>query len=128
LAERTSKEFGIRVKCDFDDSACVIDQQTMHDVRMIAREALYNALVHSSAKVIEISARNESGEMAFTIRDNGKGFDPSQVSFENHYGLTGMQERVDRLGGSFVLNTSIGKGTTVHFRIPATFRETVERV
>jgi len=128
LAERTSKEFGIRVKCDFDDSACVIGRPTMHEVRMIAREALYNALVHSSANAIEISARNVSGELAFTIRDDGKGFDPSQVSFEDHYGLTGMQERVDRLGGRFDLNTKIGKGTTVQFRIPAGSKEMAEKV
>jgi ligand-binding sensor domain-containing protein/signal transduction histidine kinase len=128
LADRTSKEFGIRVECNFDDSACVIDQPTMHEVTMIAREALYNALVHSSAGMIEIATRCESGQMAFSVRDNGIGFDPSQVSFDNHYGLTGMQERVKRLGGSFALKTKVGGGTEVHFSIRAKSRDTVERV
>ena len=128
MAERTSKEFGIRVQCNFDDSAFVIDQPTVHEVRMIAREALYNALVHSAAEKIEISTTNMAGDIAFTIRDDGNGFDPSQVSFRNHYGLTGMQERVDRLGGSFVLNTKIGEGTTVQFKIPTASRGVRENV
>jgi signal transduction histidine kinase len=127
LAERTSKEFGIRVVCKFDDSECVIDRPTMHEVSMIAREALYNALVHSSAGVIEIAIRRRAGQLEFSVRDNGAGFDPSLVSFNNHYGLTGMQERVKRLGGSFALDTKVGEGTAVMFSIRANSKNAVKR-
>jgi len=128
LAERTSKEFGIRVECKFDHSECVIDRPSMHEVSMIAREALYNALVHSSAGVIEIAIRSKAGQLEFSVRDNGVGFDPSQVSFDNHYGLTGMQERVKRLGGSFALKTKVGEGTEVLFSVRAKSKTAEERV
>lgn len=128
LAERTSKEFGIRVECKFDHSECVIDRPSMHEVSMIAREALYNALVHSSAGVIEIAIRSKAGQLEFSVRDNGVGFDPSKVSFDNHYGLTGMQERVKRLGGSFALKTKFGEGTEVLFSVRAKSKTAEERV
>lgn len=122
LAERTSKEFGIPVQCNCDDAVCLIDHSRMHDITMVAREALYNALVHSSANVIEIAAKYSSGQVVISICDDGNGFDPSQVSSEGHYGLTGMQERVSRLGGLFYLQADIGKGTEVRFSIPVNSR------
>jgi len=54
------------------------------------------------------------------VRDDGTGFDPAGNSTgENgHFGIVGMRERVEQLGGSFRLDTRPGGGTVVVVRIP----------
>ena len=47
------------------------------------------------------------------VEDDGVGFDPSQVQRGDHFGLLGMRERAEALGGSLTLESAPGAGTTV---------------
>jgi signal transduction histidine kinase len=54
------------------------------------------------------------------IVDNGKGFDRSKAfsSSDGHFGLVGMRERAERLGGELLLNSDLGNGTRIDVMVP----------
>jgi two-component system sensor histidine kinase DegS len=54
------------------------------------------------------------------VRDDGGGFDPEviQANQNHHYGLVGMRERAQSVGGHFRLQSSLGTGTAVLIQIP----------
>jgi ligand-binding sensor domain-containing protein/signal transduction histidine kinase len=100
--------------------------QTLHqnvdiETLRIAREALRNACSHSGARRIETEIAYSDKLFRLRIRDDGKGLDPSvrdQGERTGHWGLRGMRERAQRLGGELDIWSEPGAGTEVEFRIP----------
>ena len=82
----------------------------------IVQEGLNNAGRHGRAAraVVEIVERN--GNVDVTLRDDGAGFDPSLRTAG--FGLVGMRERAELLGGTLRVDSTPGEGTTVRARIP----------
>ena len=82
----------------------------------IVQEGLNNAGKHGRAAraVVEIVERN--GNVDVTLRDDGAGFDPSLRTAG--FGLVGMRERAELLGGTLRIDSTPGEGTTVRARIP----------
>jgi signal transduction histidine kinase len=62
----------------------------------------------------------EQEKLVIRIVDDGCGFDVKALSRnpENHYGLLGMRERVERIGGTFTLKSAIGQGTDINVEVP----------
>ncbi|MCA9840024.1 MAG: PAS domain S-box protein, partial [Trueperaceae bacterium] len=87
-----------------------------------AQEALRNALSHASAKELHLELSIESNNIYLTITDDGKGFTlPERLSKfaqENHFGLLGMEERLELFNGSLKLESELGKGTTLKVSLP----------
>ncbi|MDP9346178.1 MAG: GAF domain-containing sensor histidine kinase, partial [Actinomycetota bacterium] len=90
-------------------------------VYRIVQEGLTNARKHGGATraVVEIVERDGSVEL--TVRDDGAGFDPT--GHTTGFGLIGMHERVELLGGTLEIDSVPGQGTAVRARIPARRRE-----
>ena len=65
--------------------------------------------------------RPQRNELRFSIRDDGCGFAPADAPgiSQGHYGLQGIRERIDRLGGSLDISSSKGRGTDVTIVMPA---------
>jgi signal transduction histidine kinase len=86
----------------------------------IAQEAVANALKHARAQRIWIELHLEPHELLLTVRDDGRGFDLSGafVSVGGHFGLLGMRERAERLGGQMDVASEPGAGTETKVRIP----------
>lgn len=79
----------------------------------IATEALTNALKHARADVVGIDLVYESDCVTLSVRDNGRGFVPHSPQTGAGFGLTGMWERAERIGGKFNLVSHRGEGTEV---------------
>jgi len=83
----------------------------------VLQEALNNILKHSNAKVINLGLEKKEGKIEFVIQDGGQGFDLdstlSQKGVDRGLGLAGMKERIQLSGGSFVLESAKGAGTTI---------------
>jgi two-component system, NarL family, sensor histidine kinase LiaS len=77
----------------------------------IIQEALANVARHSNAKNAEIELLYTNKELTCTIRDNGKGFDPSEIRMG--FGIRSMQERANSLGSQIHFESIEGKGTTI---------------
>lgn len=88
----------------------------------IVQEALNNISIHAGANrvLIKLSQKVEmftnSDILLLNIDDNGKGFNPDQQS--HGFGLLGMYERADAIGGEFSLYSEPGRGTQIKAKFP----------
>jgi ligand-binding sensor domain-containing protein/signal transduction histidine kinase len=113
MAEQISHEFNVPVECQISGKPFDIDQSTVHELLMVAREALYNAVRHAKPGKTALVADFDGNRFRLQVRDDGLGFDlqSESVLSEEHYGLIGMQERVTHIGGTFRLKSHPGAGT-----------------
>jgi signal transduction histidine kinase len=96
-----------------------LDASEEHHLLRIGLEALTNALKHSGANRIEIVLRFEAQETSLIVRDNGCGMGQAvEDSSSRHFGLQGIRERVDKLGGTVSIDSVPGSGTCVTVRVP----------
>jgi signal transduction histidine kinase/ligand-binding sensor domain-containing protein len=79
----------------------------------IFQEAMANALKHAHAGNIEIQLSYQEAGLELAVRDDGRGFDAEHAIplAVGHYGLTGMRERAERIGGRMTLTSAPGRGT-----------------
>jgi two-component system NarL family sensor kinase len=83
----------------------------------IAQEALANAVRHADASQVVVRLVTTPEQVRLSTEDDGRGFDPSQVTHER-FGLVGLNERAKLLGGSLLLQSSPGEGTRLEVTIP----------
>jgi signal transduction histidine kinase len=92
------------------------------DIFRIAREALRNSFSHSQGHLIETELAYTESLFRLRIRDDGKGIDPDErdrAERSGHWGLKGMRERAERLGGELEVWSEPGAGTEIELRVPA---------
>jgi signal transduction histidine kinase len=85
---------------------------TAHSIICIIRELASNAVRHGHASKILIAGDLTDGRLQFSVRDNGRGFSTESAPgpAEGHFGLQGVKDRVDRMGGT--LQVESGKNGT----------------
>jgi len=86
----------------------------------IAQEAINNAIKYAEADTIELILEREQRTLVLTVRDDGKGFDPTPETLQSGLGLSSMHERAEIEGGSLEIRSRPGKGTTVSVIMPMT--------
>jgi signal transduction histidine kinase len=86
----------------------------------VVQEAITNIFRHAEATEVYISLTNKSGRLIVRVEDDGRGFDPAQVmKGQRHcWGLHGMKERINLLGGKFYVGSRPGSGTLVMAEVP----------
>jgi ligand-binding sensor domain-containing protein/signal transduction histidine kinase len=119
IAEHASREFGVAVTSRSAGPPFPVPNSMAHEILMVIREAVYNAVLHGKPAHIWIEFTYSAGQLEVTVRDDGSGFDPGTVPGDGqpHYGITGMQERVRSLNGRIEWISARGRGTTVRFVI-----------
>jgi signal transduction histidine kinase len=88
----------------------------------VTQESLTNIGKHARASRVTVSLAAEHGGVRLRIHDDGVGFDPAAARGlvgEGHFGLVGMRERVEMIGGQLLVNSVPGEGTTVDVRMAA---------
>ncbi len=120
LTQRTEQEAGIPVKFESSGAPFALGAASEWSLLMVTREALQNAVRHAAPQQLSVVLSFDRRSLRVEIEDDGCGFDTSIIHSSNgrHYGLIGMRERVEKLGGVFGLTSSPGKGTQVRFSIP----------
>jgi len=94
-----------------------LSQQAGEHVVGYVREGLANVARHAQAAQVDVKGVVVDGRFHLTIQDNGKGFNPQQIP-DGHYGLVGLRERARLAGGTLVITSQPGQGTTMHLEIP----------
>jgi signal transduction histidine kinase len=85
----------------------------------IIQESLTNVILHAQATRVDILLSRHNQHVVAIVEDDGIGFLESSPDLEDHLGLFGMRERIEMLGGTFTLESSHGKGTTVKAEVPS---------
>jgi signal transduction histidine kinase len=106
-----------------DEKADEIPQPMAEELWRVIQEALTNVEKHASAQEVAVELRVGSGEVTLTLTDDGSGFDPSAPILPGHYGLQGMRERVEGLGGELNISSHTGEGSQLEIHIPTLERE-----
>jgi PAS domain S-box-containing protein len=92
------------------------------EVRRIIAEAMRNAFRHAQARLIEVEIRHDERQFRVRVRDDGTGIDPkflNEGGCPGHFGLRGMRERAQLVGGKLVVRSELDGGTEVELSIPA---------
>jgi signal transduction histidine kinase len=92
----------------------IIERETYY----ILREALTNVTRHSHASRVEIRLEQTNGTLRGSLADDGVGFNQKNLRNETGLGLTGMRERINKLGGELLIESAPGCGTKVSFVVP----------
>lgn len=109
---------GARIALSGAEAIDRLDPRLHHDVYAIAREALVNALCHTAGPVA-IQARDEEQRFVLTVRDHGRGLDPSRRNAPGHYGLRGMLEHAAQIGARLDIDNAEEGGARIVLSIPA---------
>jgi two-component system, NarL family, sensor kinase len=115
LAHAFSAETGIRVHLRTDGRSTSSPSQE-EDLYGIVNEALTNVRKHAHATDVDVSFEAVRGRIRLEVADNGSGF--STRARTSGFGLTGMRERADALGGHLRVVSSIGRGTRIIVTVP----------
>lgn len=79
-------------------------------------EAFQNATKHAQASTVVVRLTTAPGELLFTVSDDGCGFDVQAM--KRGAGCQNMTDRVEALGGTITIRSSVGGGTTIEGRLP----------
>jgi signal transduction histidine kinase len=98
-----------------------VSPATAHELLQILAEALRNVERHARATRVRVELRHEDGHVVLSVADDGEGFadtggDPVDGL---HFGLVGMRERAELLGGELATTSLPGEWTTVTAEVPA---------
>ena len=94
----------------------ILPKNISNEAAWILREALQNVVKHSGGRTVIVSVKVDSFLHA-SIADDGAGFDVHSAP-AGHYGLRGMRERALALGGGLTVDSEIGRGATLSYKIP----------
>ena len=106
----------VQVKGGFEN----LPEDMEHNLLRIAQEAVTNASKHAQASRIEVRLERTDRIVNLKVTDNGCGFqtDDAFAGMGGHFGLIGIRERAERIGGEFRLGSQPGAGTEVEVTVP----------
>jgi len=118
MAERIGREYDVEIVYRLSGKPFAINLPATHELMMVAREAVFNAILHGHAKKVEAEICYGDDSLALTVQDNGRGFDAAEAFSDGHFGLRGMRERIHRFNGEFDIQSIPQQGTRVRVEIP----------
>ncbi|HEY1043841.1 MAG TPA: CHASE domain-containing protein [Telluria sp.] len=103
------------IACEFTDANndMVVDDHCATAFFRILQESLTNVRRHSRASKVHVELTCTDGTLSMTVADNGVGMPPGGRDKANSFGLVGIEERVNILGGVFFVRSEPGKGTVI---------------
>lgn len=116
-ARQFAKQAGIPVNVQIDRMPARVPEPHRTCIYRVVQEALTNCARHAKAQSIDVVISGQPDGISLLIRDDGIGFDASNVKGRG-LGLVGMQERVMELGGRLTITSQAQKGTVMRAKIP----------
>jgi len=120
LSEQFAGHSGTRVDVVVEGRERSLSVVAGNDFLQIGRQAIMNAFQHSRAKKIHVLLSYGQQDLQIRVKDNGCGMTEEKLNLRRsgHYGIAGMQERAERLGGTLSIRSRVGEGTEVNLSAP----------
>ena len=121
LAKEFTRDAGTEMDVIVEGRERPLNAVTGNDVLQVGRQAITNALQHADARKIHVLLSYGEKDLRIRVQDNGSGINEETPNLRRpgHYGMAGMQERAERLGGSISIRSRVGEGTEVDLTVPA---------
>lgn len=119
---QTIEEYHNSTKINFRNIGEERRLPSQHEVALfrLVQESVQNALKHAECSEISVKLEIKNGRVAAVIKDNGKGFDKNEIKAAS-FGLIGMKERVELVGGQLSIDSKPGAGTIIIIQIPLNY-------
>ena len=118
LARKVSENSSIEFACHVDEVDEVFDGESEIHLYRIVQEALNNVLKHSGATEAAVVIKKVPGCLSISIRDNGRGLSSSVTAGGPGFGLSGIKERAEIMGGAARIDSSPGQGVNLLVLLP----------
>jgi len=112
LAESAAGRAGMALDLHITEPLADYPAAIQQAVYRVTQEALANVTAHSGARTVTLALDGTPHHLRLEIRDDGRGFDPAALN-DDQYGLRGMRERVEMIGGRFSVDSAPGQGTRI---------------
>jgi signal transduction histidine kinase/cytochrome c553 len=120
--EKRLQELGIAFELSLEGEERRLPTQIETTLFRVAQEAITNVIKHAEADAVQVELRFGRERVTVSVADDGRGFDAGRIAAQAQdgaaYGLLGMQERVDLLGGILRITSRPGEGTRVQVAVP----------
>lgn len=121
VAEETPHDGAVVFKTEVEGSVRELHPLVLEESFLIGREAIINALSHSHGLKVEVEITYDAKQFRLHVRDDGQGIASAileQGGRPGHWGLQGMRERAQKLGGQLEVGSRPGAGTEVSLTVP----------
>ena len=120
LAEQMPRH-GLTVDLSFGTESFSISDETAKLLYQSVRELFMNIVKHAAVTHAQLTLTVDADSLLVRVQDNGRGFEPSRLvptSGGQHFGLQNVRDRITTFGGRLLINSAVGKGTSVTIIVP----------
>ncbi|MEK7708234.1 MAG: ATP-binding protein, partial [Pseudomonadota bacterium] len=115
------------IRCELESTISNLSLSNKHSETSIFRviqEVFINIVRHSQASRVDIELSEDEDDILITIKDNGVGITESQMLNPESFGIIGMNERTQQIGGKLEISGVPSQGSVVTLKIPLTLATT----
>jgi len=116
MVEKMTARTSLRARFEVHGAAVTLPHDWEDNLLRIGQEAVTNVVRHAQASEIAMELNFTNETVALTVRDNGRGFVPT-ARFDG-FGLAGMQERVESMGGRLTIQSATDEGAVLRIVLP----------
>lgn len=113
LATQMKSTTSTHLTCEIIGNCYPLPSNVENHLLRIGQEALTNAVKYAQATQIQVELVCEESQCMLRIKDDGLGFDVNQISTHKGFGLLGMSERAEQIGGELAIKSQPGQGTEI---------------
>jgi signal transduction histidine kinase len=117
MVEDAAARANISLNLSLMDNMPVLSPDVEQCFYRVAQEAVTNVVKHAHTKTLTLKLEFNEGKTTLIVSDNGTGFNVDSIDKTSHFGLAGMQERAQLVGGKLNITSKPGNGTTVQLTV-----------
>jgi signal transduction histidine kinase len=117
-ARRLTRDREVQAAVQVTGTFRALPSQIENNLLRIAQEAINNSVKHAGARRIMIDLHFDTDALQLRVRDDGCGFDPQRHNGDGHFGLIGMRERAQEIGGELRILSERLSGTEIIVNVP----------
>lgn len=117
LATESTERAGLSLDWQVPSPLPKLPPNVEQGIYRIAQESFENIVRHAGASSLRVATSAQPDELTLSIADDGQGFDSNEVDDDGRFGLRGMRERAEMMGGELTVSSVAGQGTTVELKV-----------
>ena len=118
ITRKVSESHSVSFACHVDEIDGIFNSNSEIHVYRIIQEGINNIVKHSGATEATVVIKSSLGNLSISIRDNGRGFSAGGATSDAGFGLSGIRERAEIMGGTARIDSVPGQGVNLQVQLP----------